>query len=601
MLLRRLSVRQRIVGGFFLLLVLFISTLPMLVLLQQNALARQRTLFERTILAEQEVLQAANRIVASRANLLRYLQDFVPSPYEALEDVDVALEHLQTAGPLLDDPLQQAAVQKLIQDLVAYRGQIEEIQQARQAGKLQALARLQFDALRRGPELSDTANTIVEQNRAATAETIRQAEANVQRVLMRITLAYGLVLVGVAWLSWQVQRSLTEPIMELRGAAEAFAQGHWSERLEVQGRDELSVLAQTFNTMAAQLEQVYRELELRVEQRTAELAQRARELEAAAQVAREATAARDVETLLNSAVKLIAEAFDYEHVSVYLLDEAGRNLIMSAASSEVGQALVRAGFQQKVGVGVVGTAAKTGLPRVVSDVERDPDYVSLPGLGAVKSEVAIPMRVGERVVGVLDLESYRAQAFPAASVTIMQTLADQITLALENVRLLFASQQAVEELQRLYSEQAREAWARLVAGGLSAYRYTGVDVIPLSDGATTSLAQEKHLLEIPLQLRGQRLGTITLERPLSAPAWTEDERQIAAAIAEQAALALDNARLIAETRTRAARESLTAEIAARMRASLDIEKVLQVAVQDLGRALGAVEVNIRLVEQEEQA
>lgn len=580
-------------------LLLFLATLPIWVRGEQDLVARQRALLERTVQGERLVLQAATSIASSRANVLRYLQDFVPSPYEALDDVDMALTYLQAAQLLFDDPVQQANVRQLIEALQPYRAQIEEIQRARTEGDVQKLTRLQFEVLRRGPELNLEAAAIVERSQAETEAATQQLETRFEQRLVLVTGGYFLAFIVVLWVSWRIQESLTRPIAELRDAAEAFSQGRWETRLAVQGQDELSRLTQAFNTMAEQLQQLYRELEARVDMRTAELAQRARELEAAAQVAREATAFRGVEELLTSVVALIAEAFAYDHVSVYLMDEQGRNLILSAASSEAGKALVRSGFRQKVGEGVVGTAAKTGLPRIVSDVRTDPDYLSLPGLGAVQSEVAIPMRVGERVVGVLDLESYRPQAFPAASVTIMQTLADQITLALENARLLSASQQAVEELQRLYSEQAREAWARLIAGGVSAYRYTGVEVVPLVDERETGRTMRR--LELPLKLRGQLLGTIVLERPLQQPAWTEDERLIAEAIAEQAALALDNARLIAETRARAARESMTAEIAARLRASLDVEKVLQTAVLDLGRALGAMEVNIRLVEQEEEA
>lgn len=599
MLLRRLSVRQRILGSFLFMLLLFLATLPIWVREGRDWVARQRTLLERNVQGERLVLQAATSIASSRANVLRYLQDFVPSPYEALDDVDMALTHLQAAQLLFEDAEQQAKVRQLVEGLQTYRSQIEEIQSARNEGDVQKLARLQFEVLRRGPDLNLEAVAIVERSRAETEAATQQLETLFEQTLVWVTGGYFLVFIVVLRVSWGIQESLTRPIAELRDAAEAFSQGRWETRLSVRGQDELSRLAQAFNTMAEQLQQLYRELEARVQVRTAELAQRARELEAAAQVAREATAFRGVEELLASVVGLIAEAFAYDHVSVYLMDEQGKNLILSAASSEAGKALVRSGFRQKVGEGVVGTAAKTGLPRIVSDVRSDPDYLSLPGLGAVQSEVAIPMRVGERVVGVLDLESYRPQAFPATSVTIMQTLADQITLALENARLLSASQQAVEELQRLYSEQAREAWARLIAGGVSAYRYTGVDVVPLVDERETVRTMQR--LELPLKLRGQLLGTIVLERPLQQPAWTEDERLIAEAIAEQAALALDNARLIAETRARAARESMTAEIAARLRASLDVEKVLQVAVQDLGRALGAMEVNIRLVEQEEEA
>ncbi len=598
-LLRRFSVQRRIASSFGFLLLALSGTLPLLIWVQADLQARQRQVVERTAQAERLVSQAATAIASSRANVLRYLLDFTSSVSDALADVDSALESLSAARPLFDDPVLVANLQSLENDLVFYRTQVMEIQRLRQAGEMQQLARLQFDVLRRGLDFTLSSQAIIEYSQELTTASYRQLEARLRQRMLVIGLIYVAVLLVAFWLSWGVQHSITEPIAALRAGAEAFIQGQLDQTIPVQGQDELALLAQTFNRLIGQLAQSYRELEQRVAERTLELEQRARELEAAARVAREATAFRDVGELLDSAVTLIAGAFGYEHVAVYLMDEMQRYLILSAASSDAGKSLVQAGFRQALGEGVVGSTARTGLPRLLSDVQASPDYFALPGLGTVRSELAIPMRVGDRVIGVLDLESFSPQAFTAASVTVLQTLADQITLALENARLLAASQQAVAELQRLYSTQAREAWSQLVTGGIPAYRYTGVDVVPLRESRGVSVGG--RTLELPLKLRDQVLGSIVLERSMTQPAWTEDERLIAEAIAEQAALALDNARLLAETRARAAREGLTAEIAARMRESLDIEKVLQVAVQDLGRALGAVEVNIRLIEQEENA
>ncbi len=597
-LLRRFSVRRRIASSFGVLLLALIGTLPLLIWVQADLLARQRQFVERTGRADRLVSQAATALASSRANVLRYLLDLTPSVTEALGDVDTAVQALTDAAPLFDDAVLVANVQSLIDNLIAYRNQITAIQRARQAGDIKGLAQLQFDVLRRGADFALDTQAILDRSQKVTAEVYSQLESNVRWRLVVVTLAYMGVILAAFWLSWEVQHSITGPIAELRAGAEAFIKGDLEQTVPVQGQDELSLLAQTFNRLATQLRQSYRELEQRVAERTLELEQRAKELEAAARVAREATAFRDVDELLESVVTLIANAFNYEHVAVYLVDEQERYLVLRAASSEAGKALVQAGFRQALGEGVVGSVARVGLPRLVGDVRADPNYFALPGLGEVRSELAIPMRLGERIIGVFDLESFKEQAFGPASVTVLETLADQITLALENARLLGASQQAIAELQRLYSTQAREAWAQLVGGTVPAYRYTGVDVIPVKEISNGGVGG--HRLEIPLKLREQVLGTILLERPLSQPDWTEDERLIAEAIAEQAALALDNARLLAETRTRAARESLTAEIAARMRETLDIEKVLQVAVQDLGRALGAVEVNIRLVEQQEE-
>ena len=142
--LRRLSVRQRIFGGFLLLILLTAASLPVFIFDHNSLNAQLQQVVDVDAQAERLLLSAAVRVAASRANLLRYLRDTVPSPYEAADDVVRALEYLTQAQGLLDDPTQQQRVRQLIENLGQYATLIEDIQVVRSSGDMTRVAALEL-------------------------------------------------------------------------------------------------------------------------------------------------------------------------------------------------------------------------------------------------------------------------------------------------------------------------------------------------------------------------------------------------------------------------------------------------------------------------
>ncbi|MBO9371484.1 MAG: GAF domain-containing protein, partial [Chloroflexi bacterium] len=208
------------------------------------------------------------------------------------------------------------------------------------------------------------------------------------------------------------------------------------------------------------------------------------------------------------------------------------------------------------------------------------------------SEMALPLKVGERVIGVLDVQSVEPAAFTEEDVSVLQTLADQVALAIENARLLEESRRALEELERLYGGRAREAWQVWAALRPAAYRYTGVDVEPLPAPVPLTGEGDGRQLAVPIRLWGQAIGTVLLKRTEEQPPWSPEERRLAEEMGEQIALALENARLIAETESRAARERLLSEMTSRLTRSLDMDALLEVAVRELARLPEVAEVAV---------
>ncbi|HJW90003.1 MAG TPA: GAF domain-containing protein [Anaerolineales bacterium] len=311
------------------------------------------------------------------------------------------------------------------------------------------------------------------------------------------------------------------------------------------------------------------------------------ELKAAALVAREAAAIRDVELLLKQGVNLIGEQFRFDHAGIFLLDAAGEFAVLQAANSPGGRRMLGRNHKLAVGrTGIVGWVAGSGEARIVLDVRADSDYYANPDLPETRSELAVPLKVRGRVIGVLDVQSNQAGAFTSEDTEVLQILADQLALAIENARLFEESQNALRALEKVYGQQTRQAWRRLLNRRSYAYRYNRLGVETVSQAGTPQDALSGgSSIVVPLTLRGQTLGTIWLQREADQQTWTESEHSLLEEAAGQIALALENARLLEATRLHAERERLAAEISASLRASNDAETILQTALGGLQAAL----------------
>jgi len=191
-----------------------------------------------------------------------------------------------------------------------------------------------------------------------------------------------------------------------------------------------------------------------------ETQRRATQLATAAAVARDATAILDVDHLLDQAVHLISEQFGFYHAGVFLLDEHDEYAILQAASSEGGRRMLERGHKLRVGeVGIVGYVASTGEPRIALDVGQDATHFANPDLPDTRSEMALPLKVQERVVGVLDVQSTHEAAFSEDDVAVLQTMADQLATAIANARLFEQAQRRArrERLIREITARIRSA------------------------------------------------------------------------------------------------------------------------------------------------
>jgi GAF domain-containing protein/HAMP domain-containing protein len=398
---------------------------------------------------------------------------------------------------------------------------------------------------------------------------------------------------------------LIQPLVSLTETAEQFAQGNWDQRAPVNRNDEIGQLSFTFNQMADDLAQLYRSLETQVLDRTSSLERRSRQLEATALVARETAAIRNLDEMLAYSAELISDHFDIYHTGIFLIDNVRRYAVLQAANSIGGQKMLAHGHKLEVGQsGVVGYVASTGLPRIALDVGADAYFFDNPDLPKTRSEMALPLKIRSRVIGVLDVQSTQSAAFSGPDVEVLQVLADQISLAIENARLLEQSQSAVEELLQTQGSEMRLGWSRQLAGQPRTYYFDRVRVTPANNDQIAIVAQELtyqpqimsnqdgHRLSVPIRLRDQHLGNIVLRREVDDLPWAPEDLAIVQDSINQVAIALDNARLLDETQKRAEHEQTVSKISNRLSRAIDIDSIIRTAVRELGQLPNVADASI---------
>jgi len=357
-------------------------------------------------------------------------------------------------------------------------------------------------------------------------------------------------------------------------------------------------------------------LEDRVASRTAELElvnqrneRRARQFEAIAQVARATTTSQNLETFLPSLVDLIGRQFGFYHVGIFLLDENREFAELRAANSEGGRHMLARGHKLGVGQsGIVGFVSGTGKPRITLDVGDDAAFFNNPDLPNTRSEMALPLRVADELMGVLDVQSVTANAFQEEDIEVLSTLADQVAIAIRNARSYETTQGLLKEAQRTSGSILSDAWRVLQAQEEAVIGYRVAENTltllnrPLSSAPINKAISSKQLvkedgekatLAVPIRLHDQVIGVLDIRVP-NAHEWDTDEVDIAQAVAERLSLALESSLLLKSTQRRAEIERITADISGKIGATAQFDSILRTAAEELSRALGGSEVLVQL-------
>lgn len=353
------------------------------------------------------------------------------------------------------------------------------------------------------------------------------------------------------------------------------------------------------------LQELTQNLEKRIDERTLELEKtsilserRARQFESITRVSRTINSAQNLLELLPRISEVVSEQFGFYHVGIFLNDVSNNYAALVAANSPGGKRMLARSHQLKVGEqGIVGYVTGTGDSRIALDVGTDVTYFNNPDLPETHSEMALPLKIAGVVVGALDVQSTERNAFSKDDVEVLSALADQISLAIQNARLFDQTQKALAESESIYRQSFRDSWNRLPEKQkLSGYRYTASGASPLfeipnNDDQNTKVISQRQETSVPIVLRGETIGTLSVQIPKSERI-SSDQLDLIKAVAERVALSAENARLFEETATRATRERLVSDITTKIRSTNDPQEMIQTAMEELQRVLGATRIEI---------
>jgi GAF domain-containing protein len=308
--------------------------------------------------------------------------------------------------------------------------------------------------------------------------------------------------------------------------------------------------------------------------------ERTQQLRRVNNIGRAVTAILDPDELLARAVYLIGDEFECYYTAIFLTDITGQWAELKVATGDAGKVLRENKHHLDInGKSAVGTAIRTKQARIALDSGTDPVRFDNPLLPYTRSQIALPLAIGDRIIGALEMHSTKEKAFSQQEVDTYQNMANQISIALENSRLFTEAQQSLSEMSATQQQYLQGAWLSLASE--QKLEYT------LGNNALAG----KQEIEIPLTLRDQIIGQINMS---NTDEWTPEQKNLIESIAAQAALALENARLVEESQSIAARERLVNEITSKVWASTTMDGILQTTVRELGRALEAAEVDIEI-------
>lgn len=400
-----------------------------------------------------------------------------------------------------------------------------------------------------------------------------------------------------------------------------------------------------FTTIAAQVAGVINNIRLLDESQ-----HKAVQLETAAEIARDTSGSLNLDELLVKSVTLIRERFSFYHAAIFLLDLPGEFAVIREATGEAGSQMKRAGY--KIGVGsksIVGFVSGRGEVLVVNDTSKDATYFANPLLPDTRSEAAIPLHVGERILGVLDVQSTRPFSFSEDNLRSLQILADQLAVAVANTELFAETQEHLSQHRLLHHITSTAASGTTLEEALES-AVNGLQVTLGGDRVTILLAdREKRFLQvkaavgfaedvssveveigkgvtgwvaahrrplrvrdvseepryipvsantrselaIPLVYRNELLGVLNVESE-QVDAYSDNDEEMLGTLGGSLAAIIANARLLEQIRAQSERERIVYDAASKIRRSTDIQSILMTTASEITRITGARYTKIHL-------
>lgn len=460
---------------------------------------------------------------------------------------------------------------------------------------------------------------------------------------LAVILALLLIFVGMQAINIRrfTQRRIVEPLSLLQEGVKELQGGHLERPIHIETKDELGDLADTFNSMAIQLGELIGTLEQRVADRT-------KALTTSSEVSRRISTILDQKELVSEVVNQVKNAFGYYHTQIYFYDEANENLVMAGGTGEAGEKMLAQFHKVAKGIGLVGRAAESNRAVLVSDTSKDPEWLPNVLLPETESEAAIPISIGDQLLGILDVQHNVTNGLQQEDVDLLQSIANQIAVALQNIRQYGNTQkiaadmgvvanvgiatstitdaghllQAVVDLSKesfnlyhahiyLLNEAGNLLELASGAGEVGRQMVSEKRSIPLDseqslvaraartrEGVVVNdvtvdptflsnplLPETRSEMAVPMLVAGKVIGVLDVQSE-TTNRFTEVDVSIQTTLASQVAVALQNASSFSQTQQQAERETKLNLITQKIQSTTSIEAALQIAARELGHALG---------------
>jgi len=448
------------------------------------------------------------------------------------------------------------------------------------------------------------------------------------------------VLAGLAGIF--LARRLSAPLVDLSNTATEVAGGNLSREAKVDGPAEIAQVATSFNAMTARLRDLIGSLEQRVAERT-------KALETSSEVSRRLSTILNQKELVTEVVDQLNNAFGFYHTQIYFYNEANDSLVMAGGTGEIGEKMLAQFHKVAKGRGLVGRAAESNQPVLVSDTSKNPEWLPNPLLPDTKSEMVVPISIGNRVLGVLDVQQNTTNSLKQEDVDSIQPIANQIAVAMQNIRQYENTQKiaadmnvvanvgivvsTITETGNLLQEvvELSKASFNLYHAHIYMLNEAG-DSLELTAGAgevgrqmvaekrSIPLASEQSLvaraartregvvvndvtvaldflpnpllpdtrseMAVPMIAADMVIGVLDVQSEI-ANRFTDVDISIQTTLASQVAVALQNARSFSQTQRQAERETTVNLITQKIQSATSVQAALQIAVRELGRATGS--------------
>ena len=337
---------------------------------------------------------------------------------------------------------------------------------------------------------------------------------------------------------WYLMGQLVRPIIDLTATANTISAGNLNAVADTKASNETGILAKAFNAMTSQLRNMLDTLEQRVAART-------RNLELAAEVGRAVSQVRDLDVMLKDACELILKEFDLYYVQVYLTDASASTLKLEAGTRMVGAQLVERGHSLPLDTGSInGRAAVEKHSVVISDTTQSATFRQNPLLPETRGEMAIPLIVADKVVGVLDMQSKEAGALNEEVLPAFEALAGQLAVAIQNANLLKENNEARAEVEKQARRLVRQSWNEYMDAVHTpeqiAFKFDQKEVVPLVGSSESKVSE--NAISSSISVTGERVGSLIVQ--MDDFSRKDRALELVNAVAQRMAQQIENLRLL---------------------------------------------------------